>query len=120
MIRKIIGFIPAAFIFFLILTAPAMEINYFTPYALCVLINTPWYMWLWLAASVLSGVLLCIRKTLVPGLIAGVLPWIVFSVTVFANQQDHGLHIFPAGFTLAYIVYAVCYFVYHHEADKKS
>ena len=81
MIRKIIGFIPAAFIFFLILTAPAMEINYFTPYALRVLINTPWYMWLWLAASVLSGVLLCIRKTLAqPIVVCYILVTIVYRI----------------------------------------
>ncbi len=102
------------------MTAAAMETYYLTPYPFRVLLNTPWYMWLWLTASVLSGILLCIRKTLVPGLIVGAVPWIVFSVTVFANQQDPELHILPAGFILAYIVYTVCYFVYHHEADKES
>lgn len=75
MIRKIIGFIPAAFIFFLIWTMAAMETKYFSPYAFRAMLNTPWYLWLGVTASVLSGVLLCFEKTLVPGLIVGVLSY---------------------------------------------
>ena len=69
MVRKIIGFIPAAFIFFLIWTMAAMETKYFSPYTFRAMLNTPWYLWLGLVASILSGVLLCFEKTLVTGLI---------------------------------------------------
>ncbi|MBE6541017.1 MAG: hypothetical protein E7672_01045 [Ruminococcaceae bacterium] len=119
MIRKTIGFIPAAFVIFLIFALAALDTQISSPYIVHVIVNTPWYAWLWVLISITSGILLCIKKALPCGLIVGVIPWIIILIQMLIDHTNSLLNL-PVGFITAYIVYAISYFVYHRELNKKS
>ena len=116
MIRKIIGFIPAAL-----------------PLVLCWVFMTdlmnpmakglhpgevPWYMWLWLAASVGSGVLLCCCRLIPLGLLLGGAPYLVFLVQSFSSEEAEFLRIFAVCCLTFFLAYAVSYYIYHRTLNK--
>ncbi len=80
----------------------------------------PWYHWLWLAASIASGILLCYRRLIPPGLITGCAPYLVILVMGFlpATSEAALLRIFAVCCLTFFIAYAVCYYVYRRELNK--
>jgi hypothetical protein len=123
MIRKIIGFIPVILPALLcwLCMAPLFGSEFYrTP--LYRPWEVPWYAWLWLAASVASGVLLCFRRLIPLGLFTGAAPYLVILVMSFLPGPPESFaddtRLFAICCTAFYIAYAVCYYVYHRELKK--
>lgn len=119
MIRKIIGFIPVvipAGLAWLIMAPLFGSEFYRTP--LYRPADVPWYVWLWLAASVGSGVLLCYRRLIPLGLLLGGAPYLVILVQSFSSEEAESLRIFAVCGLTFFLAYAVCYYVYHRTLNK--
>lgn len=116
MIRKIIGFIPAAlplvlcWVFMTDLMNPIAKGLH--P------VEVPWYMWLWLAASIASGVLLCYRRLIPLGLLLGAAPYLVILVQSFSSEEAAFLRIFAVSCLTFFLAYAVIYYVYHRTLTR--
>ena len=122
-VRKIIGFIPALLpmfmAWFFMSPMPATSEIYRTP--LYRPDDVPWFIWLWIALSVGSGILLCIRKLLPFGLAAGIIPYIMLFYIFLTTEWFQGwteAYIFFGAMIFFYILYAIIYYTYHREADK--
>ena len=122
-IRKIIGFIPAlnpAVLAWIVMSpAPATSEVYRTP--LYRPDDVPWFIWLWLALSIVSGVLLCMKKTIPFGLASGSIPYIILYYIFLTDEWFQGwteAYIFFGTMIFFYILYAIIYYTYHREADK--
>ena len=119
MIRKILGFLPVIFWLF-ILYIGGTDIG--NP------MNTGWHItdvslnvWIFSGLSVLSGVLLCFDGTIPVGLITGIIPYAYMTIVFLTNGGRNvfpDILVFPGIFLLFYVIYAVCYYTYHHELDK--
>ncbi len=121
MIRRIIGFIPVvipAGLAWLIMAPLVGSEFYRTP--LYRPADVPWYLWLWLAASIASGVLLCYRRLIPLGLITGAAPYLVILVMGFlpATSEAEFLRIFAVCCLTFFLAYAVTYYVYHRTLNK--
>ena len=116
MIRKIIGFVPVLL--------PAVlcwifMMDFMNPMAKGLHPgDVPWYLWLWLAASIGSGVLLCYRRLIPLGLITGSAPYLVILVQSFSSDEAAFLQIFAVSCVTFFLAYAVCYYTYHRELNK--
>ena len=118
MIRKIIGFVPVllpAVLCWIFMTDPMNPMAQGLHPG-----DVPWYMWLWLAASVGSGVLLCHRRLIPHGLLLGAAPYLVILVMGFLPQTAEAefLRIFAVCCLTFFLAYAVIYYVYHHELNR--
>ena len=120
LIRKIIGFIPAlnpAMLAWIIMSpAPATSEVYRTP--LYRPDDVPWFVWLWLLAAVVSGVLLCMKKTIPAGLVVGIIPHIVLAVCALSTYFEIAVASALGAMILFYVIYALCYYTYHRELNK--
>ena len=116
MIRKIIGFVPVllpAVLCWIFMTDPMNPMAQGLHPG-----DVPWYMWLWLAASVGSGVLLCYRRLIPLGLLLGGAPYLVILVQSFSSEEAESLRIFAVCGLTFFLAYAVCYYVYHRTLNK--
>ncbi|MBQ4353547.1 MAG: hypothetical protein IJC71_01500 [Clostridia bacterium] len=120
---RIIGFIPTAvpvFLAWLIMSpVPATSEIYRTP--LYRPSDVPWFIWLWIVLAVVSDILLCMKKGIPAGLVLGAFPYAAAALVILLTGQGA----FPTeifwilgGFLFFYILYAVVYYVFYHEADK--
>lgn len=119
MIRKIIGFIPVILPALLcwLCMAPLFGSEFYrTP--LYRPADVPWYMWLWLAASIASAVLLCYRRLIPLGLLLGGAPYLVFLVQSFSSEEAEFLRIFAVCCLSFFLAYAVSYYIYHRTLNK--
>ena len=120
LIRKIIGFIPAlnpAMLAWIIMSpGPATSEVYRTP--LYRPDDVPWFVWLWLLAAVVSGVLLCMKKTIPAGLVVGIIPHIVLAVCALSTYFEITVASALGAMILFYVIYALCYYTYHRELNK--
>ena len=120
-IRKIIGFIPSVIAACLALIGmspvPATSEIYRTP--LYRPSDVPLYIWLWLIFAIVSGVLLCMKKTMPFGLAVGVIPHIIVTVSALFTDSGTPTAVLGGAMILFYIIYGMCYYVYHREAERE-
>ena len=119
MIRKMIGFIPVILPALLcwLCMAPLFGSEFYrTPLYRPWLV--PWYMWLWLAASIASAVLLCHRRLIPHGLLLGAAPYLVILVQSFSSEEAEFLRIFAVCCLTFFLAYAVIYIFYHRELNR--
>lgn len=119
MIRKIIGFLPVGFWLIMLYLGGADIMN---P------VNTGWHItkvplniWIWFGLAVSSGILLCLDEMIPVGLIVGCIPYAYLTIMFLAEGGRNvfpDILVFPGIFFLFYILYAVCYYTYHHELNK--
>ena len=100
-LRKLIGFLPAGFWLFLFLYAGLFGEDLNPDGVTWSIANIPWNVRIYLGLAICSGVLLCFRKTVLPGLIMGVLPSVHLLISQFT---------LPVCSILFYALYAVCYY----------
>lgn len=111
MIRKIIGFIPAAFWLFLTVIGWIG----FDPYGPKTI---PWGLIILLILSVFSGILLCSKKYLPLGIVIGLIEGAYLLLYLPAKTMSD--RIVPISVITFYVIYAVCYFVYNRELKKND
>ena len=119
MIRKILGFLPVIFWMFILYIS---GVEFMNP------MNTGWHItavplniWVLSGLSVLSGVLLCFDDRIPIGLIVGIIPYAYLTIMLLVQGGRDvfpDILVFPGIFFLFYIIYAVCYYTYHHELNK--
>ncbi len=118
MIRKILGFLPAAW--WGALTA-LMFIGFRADFT-----DVSPLLWVWFGLSVVSGVLLCFDGILLPvGLLVGFLTNAVSCLVFFLagptdvpTDVNRAVCILMGALTLFYVLYTVCYITYHRELNK--
>ena len=119
MIRKILGFLPAGFWIVMLYFG---GIEFTNPmYTGWRITAVPLNIWVYFGLSVLSGVLLCFDGMIPPGLIVGIIPYAYMTILLLAQGGSDvfpDILVFPGIFLLFYVIYAVCYYTYHHELDK--
>lgn len=115
MIRKILGFLPAGFWTVMLYFG---GIEFMNPmYTGWRITSVPLNIWVYFGLSVLSGVLLCVKGMIPIGLIVGIIPGGYLLIGFLAGGLYGGTPV-PAMLTLFYVIYAVCYYTYHHELNK--
>ena len=116
MIRKILGFLPVGMALFMLFLGGA---DFDSPDTAWSFSNIPPNAWVWFVLSVASAVLLCFDGTVPLGLITGIIPYAYMTIVLLTGGTPVFEVLSSAGiFLLFYLVYAVCYYTYHHETDK--
>ena len=80
--------------------------------------DVPWFVWLWLLTAIVSGILLCMKKTIPAGLAVGIIPHIVIAVCALTIEFEIIVASALGGMIFFYIIYAICYYTYHRELNK--
>lgn len=122
-IGRIIGFIPTAIpvcLAWLIMSPmPATSEIYRTP--LYRPADVPWFIWLWIVLAIVSDILLCMKKGIPAGLVLGALPYAAAALIILFTEQGTyptEILLILGGCILFFILYAVVFYVYHHEVNK--